>query len=247
RARPAHRHRAAYLRGRAVKLSEISIRRPVFATVLSLLLVIFGLVSLQRLAVREYPNIDRPVVSIETDYRGAAAAIVENKVTEVIEDRIAGLQGIRKIESQSRDERSSITVEFDVSRDVDDAANDLRDRVSRALDALPEDADPPQIVKADADQEPVMFLNIASPSMTILELTDYAERNLVDRLSTVPGVARVRINGARHYAMRIWIDRQALAARKLTVADIENTLRRENVQLPAGRLESQTREFSLRT
>jgi multidrug efflux pump len=228
-------------------LSEISIRRPVFATVISLLLIIFGLVSLSRLAVREYPNIDRPIVSISTTYRGAAAAVVENKVTQVIEERIAGLEGIRKIRSQSLDERSNINVEFDVSRNVDSAANDLRDRISRVLGQLPEEVDPPEIVKADANADPVMFLNIASQGMTILELTDYVERNLVDRLSTVPGVARVSLNGGRHYAMRIWIDRQALAARNLTVADVENTLRSENVQLPAGRLESRSREFSLRT
>ena len=228
-------------------LSELSIRRPVFAAVISLLLIIFGLVSLQRLAVREYPNIDRPIVSISTTYRGAAAAVVENKVTEVIEERIAGLEGIRKIRSQSLDERSNISVEFDVSRDVDSAANDLRDRVSRVLNELPDEVDPPQIVKADANADPVMFLNIAAEGVSILELTDYVERNLVDRFSTVPGVARVALNGGRHYAMRIWIERQALAARNLTVADIEGTLRRENVQLPAGRLESRSREFSLRT
>jgi multidrug efflux pump len=230
-----------------VKLSEFSIRRPVFAMVISLLLIIFGVVALQRLAVREYPNIDRPIVSISTTYRGAAAAVVENKVTEVIEERIAGLEGIRKIRSQSLDERSNISVEFDVSRDVDSAANDLRDRVSRVLNELPEEVDPPQIVKADANADPVMFLNIAAEGLSILELTDYVERNVVDRFATVPGVARVALNGARHYAMRIWIDRQALAARNLTVADIENTLRRENVQLPAGRIESRSREFSLRT
>ncbi|HEY8507949.1 MAG TPA: efflux RND transporter permease subunit [Steroidobacteraceae bacterium] len=228
-------------------ISELSVRRPVFATVASLLLIIFGLVSLDRLAVREYPNIDRPVVSVETTYRGAAAAVVENKVTEIIEERIAGIEGIRKIESESEDERSNIRIEFDVSRDIDSAANDVRDRVARALDALPPEVDPPQVVKADASADPVMYLNVSSDTMSILELTDYVDRNLADRFSTVPGVARVSLNGARRYAMRIWLDRQALAARKLTVADIENTLRRENVQLPAGRLESRSREFSLRT
>jgi len=230
-----------------MKLSEFCIRRPVFATVLSLMLVIFGLVTLERLPLREYPDINRPVVSITTIYRGASANVVENKVTQVIEDRIAGVEGILKLESDSADERSSIRVEFDVARDIDDAANDIRDRISRVLTQLPPEADPPQVVKADANAEAVMFLSFNSEAMTPLEVTDYAERYIVDRLSTVPGVSRASLSGARRAAMRIWIDRQALAARALTVGDIESALRRENVQLPAGRIESEQREFSLRT
>jgi multidrug efflux pump len=228
-------------------ISEISVRRPVFATVISLLLIIFGLVSLDRLATREYPDIDRPFVSISTIYRGASAPVIETKITQVIEDAIAGIEGIIKIESDSRDERSDVRIEFDISRDVDAAANDVRDRVSRVLAALPEEADPPQIIKADSSQESVMFLHFSSTKMSTLEVTDYAERYLVDRFSTVPGVARVSINGGRRYAMRIWIDRQALAARRLAVSDIEDALRRENIELPAGRIESLKREFSLRT
>src|SRR5512138_571609 len=228
-------------------LSEVSVRRPVFATVLSLLLVIFGLMSLQRLSVREYPDIDRPVVSITTTYNGASAAVIETKITQVIEDAIAGLEGILKIESDSEDERSQVRIEFDVSRDIDAAANDVRDRIGRVVAKLPTDADPPQIVKADANADSVVVLAFSSDTMSMLELTDYAERNLVDRLSTVPGVASVNLIGARRYSMRIWIDRQALAARRLTVTDIEDALRRENVELPAGRIESRTREFSLRT
>jgi multidrug efflux pump len=228
-------------------LSEFCIRRPVFATVLSLMLVIFGLVTLERLPLREYPDINRPVVSVTTIYRGASANVVENKVTQVIEDRIAGIEGILKLESDSADERSSIRVEFDVARDIDDAANDIRDRISRVLTQLPPEADPPQVVKADANAESVMFLSFNSEAMTPLEVTDYAERYIVDRLSTVPGVSRASLSGARRAAMRIWIDRQSLAARALTVGDIESALRRENVQLPAGRIESEQREFSLRT
>lgn len=230
-----------------MKISELSVRRPVFATVISLLLVIFGLVSLQRLAIREYPDIDRPVVSVTTTYQGASAPVIETKITQVIEDSIAGIEGILKIESESEDERSQVRIEFDVSRDIDGAANDVRDRVSRVMGDLPEEADPPEVIKADASAEPVMYVSFSADSMSMLEITDYAERNLIDRLSTVPGVARVSIGGARRYAMRIWIDRQALAARQLTVTDIEDALRRENVELPAGRLESRTREFSLRT
>jgi multidrug efflux pump len=230
-----------------MRISELSVRRPVFATVISLLLVIFGIVSLQRLPIREYPDIDRPVVSIQTNYIGASAAIIETKVTQIIEDSIAGIEGIIKIESDSEDERSQVRIEFDVTRDIDAATNDVRDRVARVTAGLPPEADPPQITKADASADPVVTIAFSSDSMSMLELTDYAERNLIDRLSTVPGVAQVTINGARRYSMRIWIDRQALAARNLTVTDIEDALRRENVEIPAGRIESRTREFSLRT
>ena len=211
------------------------------------MLVIFGFVSLSRLPIREYPDIDRPNVSISTEYRGASAPVVENKVTQVIEDRIAGIEGILKIESSSRDEQSTVRVEFDISRDVDDAANDIRDRISRVVDDLPEEADPPEIIKADSNADPVMFLSFNAEGKSMLELTDYAERYILDRLSTVPGVARAALNGGRRYAMRLWLDRQALAGRQLTVSDIEAALRRENVMLPAGRLESESREFSLRT
>ena len=230
-----------------MKLSEVSVKRPVFATVVSLLLVILGLLAATRLAVRELPDVESPVISIETDYRGASADVVETKITQVIEDRVAGLEGITKITSQSIDGRSSIDLEFSPERDVDEAANDVRDRVSRVADDLPPEADPPDIGKAASGSEPIMWINLASDTLSALELTDYAERVLVERLGVLPGVARVRIGGARRYAMRIWIDREALAARLLTVADIEAALRRENVQLPAGRLESEQREFTLRT
>ncbi|HUQ53741.1 MAG TPA: efflux RND transporter permease subunit [Gammaproteobacteria bacterium] len=230
-----------------MRIAELSVRRPVFATVLSMLLVIFGLVSLQRLSVREYPDIDRPTVSITTAYRGASAAIIETKITQVIEDSVAGIEGILKLESDSEDERSQIRIEFDINRDVDAAANDVRDRIARVLRGLPPEADPPQVVKADANADAVVTLAFSSDTMSMLDLTDFAERNIVDRMSTVPGVASVGIQGGRRYSMRVWIDRQALAARQMTVTDIEDALRRENVELPAGRLESRTREFSLRT
>jgi len=228
-------------------ISDLSVRRPVFAGVISMLLVILGLAALSRLPVRQYPDIDSPVVSIETRYVGASAEVVETKVTQVIEDVIAGIEGIKKLTSSSSDERSEIRVEFILSRDVDAAANDIRDRVARVLDQLPQEADPPEIAKSDSTSEAVMYLNLSSDSHDGLQITDYAERYLVDRLSTVPGVARVRLSGARRYAMRIWLDRESLAARSLTVADVENALREENVELPAGRLESLNREFTLRT
>lgn len=228
-------------------LSDISVRRPVFATVISMLLVILGLAALTSLPVRQYPDVDSPVVSIETSYRGASAEVVETKVTQVIEDVISGIEGIEKLTSSSRDERSDIRVEFALSRNVDAAANDIRDRVARVVGQLPEEADPPEISKADSGSDPVMYLNLTSDRHDRLELTDYAERFLLDRLSSAPGVARVRISGARRYAMRIWLDREELAARSLTVNDVENALRAENVELPAGRLESTSREFTLRT
>ena len=230
-----------------MNISELCIRRPVFASVFSMMLVIFGVVALERLALREYPDISRPVVSISTTYRGASASVVENKVTQAIEDRVAGIEGILKLESDSEEERSSIRIEFDSDRDIDAAANDVRDRIARVLGQLPKEVDPPQIVKSDSSAEPVMNLSFNSDQMTPLEVTDYAERYIVDRLSTVPGVSRAALTGGRRAAMRIWLDRQALAARSLTAVDVENALRRENVQLPAGRLESRTREFSLRT
>ena len=230
-----------------MRISETSIRRPVLAIVISLLLVIFGLVSQQRLSTREYPDIDRPVVSVTTRYSGASASVIETKITQVIEDSVAGIEGILKIESDSEDERSQVRIEFDISRDIDAAANDVRDRVSRVMGILPDESDPPEVIKADASAEAVMLVSFSSDQMNMLEVTDYVERNIIDRLSTVPGVARVGIGGGRRYAMRIWVDRQSLAARRLTVADIEAALRRENIELPAGRLESGTREFSLRT
>ena len=230
-----------------VKLSELSVKRPVFATVFSLLLVILGLLSASRLPIRELPDVESPVVSIETNYLGAAADVVETKITQVIEERVAGLEGIAKITSQSVDGRSSINIEFDPSRGVDEAANDVRDRVARVSSALPEEADPPEVGKVDFGAEPVIYLSLSSDTLNVLELTDYAERELVDRFSVLPGVARVRMAGARRYAMRVWIDREALAARQLAVSDVEAALRRENVQLPAGRLESSQRELTLRT
>jgi multidrug efflux pump len=230
-----------------VFLSDLSVRRPVFATVLSALLLILGLMAFRLLPVRELPDIDPPIISIQTGYRGASADVVETKITKVLEDRVAGLPGLAKLTSTSRDERSTINLEFDLDRDVDEAANDVRDRVGRVASNLPDEADPPEIAKVDADTDPVIWLNLKSDALTTLELTDFAQRNLVDRLSVVDGVARVRYSGDRRYAMRIWLDRKALAARALTVSDIEDALRRENVELPAGRLESEQREFTLRT
>ncbi|MDP3740267.1 MAG: efflux RND transporter permease subunit [Hyphomonadaceae bacterium] len=227
-------------------LSDVSIKRPVFASVIGLLLVAVGIVSFTRLALREYPDIDPPIVSVRTNYTGASANVVETRITEVIEDRISGVEGIRFINSSSQDGQSNITIEFDISRDMDSAANDVRDRVSGILRQLPQEADPPDVQKADASEETVLWLRVASDKRTPLELTDYAERYLVDRFSSIDGVARVQIGGQRTPAMRVWLDRRAIAARGLTVGDIERAVRTENVETPAGSLTSRDLIYSAR-
>ena len=228
-------------------ISDVSVRRPVFAAVISLILVIVGLMSMTTMSMREYPDIQRPIVSIDTEYRGAAADIVERRVTQIIEDRVAGISGIEKISSVSYDERSSITLEFTADRDIDGAANDVRDRVSRVLGNLPDEVEPPEVAKRDGSSSTTMWIDLSSDTRSIMDLNDYADRYIVDALSIVDGVARVRKNGSRRKSMRIWVDPKRLAARNLTVSDIEEALRRENVQIPSGRLESSAREFTLRT
>ncbi len=227
-------------------LSDTSVRRPVLATVMSLLLMAFGALSFRNLPLRELPDVDPPIVSVETTYIGASAAVVESRVTKPIEDRLAGLEGIHKIVSESSEGISRITIEFSLSRDIDSAANDVRDRVSQARDDIPADADPPEIYKAQSGASPIMWINLSGDDYGPLELTDYSERHLVDRFSVVDGVARVILSGAKHYSMRIWLDRVALAARELTVADIETALRTQNVELPAGRIESEQRDLTVR-
>jgi multidrug efflux pump len=229
-----------------MKLSDLSIKRPVFASVISLLLIAFGLVAFDRLTLREYPNIDPPVVSIRTNYPGAAASIVETRITKVIEDRISGVEGIRFIESSAENGVSNIVVQFDTGHDMDSAANDIRDRVNGALDNLPDEADPPEVQKVSSDEDVILWFNLTGENMTIPELTDYAQRYLVDRFSVIDGIARVRIGGEQRYAMRVWLDRRELAARSLTVNDVETALRAENVELPAGSIESLERQFTVR-
>ena len=227
-------------------ISDISVKRPVFAGVISLLLIAFGLVSFERLSLREYPNIDPPVVTIEVTYSGAPANIVETRITEIIEERISGVEGIEFIESSSQDGESKVTIEFSIDRDIDAAANDVRDRISGIADNLPEEADPPEVQKADSNDDVIVWQNLTSAEMTVPELTDYARRFLIDQYSILDGVARVRVGGGLSYAMRIWLDRQELAARNLSVSDVERALRAENVELPAGVLESDERLFRAR-
>ncbi|MBC8050890.1 MAG: efflux RND transporter permease subunit [Chitinophagales bacterium] len=219
-------------------LSDISVKRPIFATVVSLVIIVFGIISYTKLPVREYPDVDAPIVTIETTYTGAAASVVDTRITKIIEDQISGIEGVRNIDSKSTDGVSTITVEFTLGRNIDSAANDLRDRVNRVIDDLPDEADTPQITKVDADASPILWYSLTSNSLSRIQITDYAERFIVDRLGSVDGVARVNVSAPATPAMRIWIDRQALAARSLTIADVEAAIRAQNVELPGGRIES---------
>jgi multidrug efflux pump len=230
-----------------MQVSDLFIRRPVFAVVVSLLLIVGGLASLMNLPVREYPSVDRPVVSVSTIYRGASNEVIESRVTEVIEGAVAGIEGIEQIRSQSQNDRSSVSIEFNVSRDPEAATSDVRDAVFRVVGRLPDGADQPVIRKVDNDASPIMWVSVTSSTYDALELSDFLKRVYVDRLSTVPGVANVYLGGERRYAMRIWVDRSALAARGLTVQDVETAIKRQNVELPGGRIESAQREFTVKT
>jgi multidrug efflux pump len=227
-------------------LSDVSVKRPVFATVISLLLIVLGILSFLQVPVREYPDTSPPIVSVSTSYPGASAEIVETQITQLIEDQINGVEGVTSINSSSSDGSSRISIEFRVGRDIDQAANDIRDKVSRITRRLPEGVDPPEIAKADADSRPIAFFNLVSSQMSFLELNDYADRYIADQFAVIDGVANVTVRGTGGYAMRVWLDRVALAARGLTVTDVESALRRQNIELPAGRVDSNDREFTVR-
>jgi multidrug efflux pump len=228
-----------------VRLPHICIQRPVFATVMSLIMTLVGVVAYDRLTIREYPNIDVPIVSVTTTYTGASARIVESQVTQVLEGSIAGIAGIDVLESTSRSERSRISVRFDLDVDPDVAASDIRDRVSRVRQRLPDEIDEPIVAKVEADAQPILFLSFTSDRMSSLDITDYVDRYVIDRLKNLAGVADVVIYGERRFAMRIWVDRERLAAYNLTVQDIEDALRQQNVEIPSGRIESTDREFNV--
>ncbi|HKK87078.1 MAG TPA: efflux RND transporter permease subunit, partial [Roseovarius sp.] len=227
-------------------LSDISVRRPVLAAVASLLLIVFGIAALRDIPVRELPDVDNAVVTVTTNYRGAAPEVIDTDITETVEGAVASISGIRSISSESRQGRSRVTIEFEAGQDIDVAANDVRDAVGRVRDDLPEEAEAPEVEKSDADSDPVMRLAVTSDRMTTAEITDYIDRFVVDRLATLDGVANLRIYGDRAFAVRIWLDRRALAARMLTVSDVESALLRNNVELPAGEVRSQDRQLSVR-
>ena len=232
---------------RTLLLSDISIKRPVFAAVVSLILVIFGISSMKDLAIREYPDIDAPIVSVITLYKGAPATIIESQVTQIIEESVSGIEGVKQITSKSREERSEVTIEFVVSRDVDAAASDVRDKVSGSVGNLPLDAESPVVLKTEADASPFIWIGMKSKEWNAIQLSDYADRYLVDTFSVVPGVAKVLIGGERRPAMRIWLNRSSMAAYGITVNDIEDALLKQNLELPSGRVESDRREFAVRT
>ncbi len=230
-----------------MSLSETSIRRPVLAIVMSLVIVLFGLIGFRYLGVREYPAVDPPIITVQTTYPGANPDVVASQITEPLEQVINGIAGIRTLSSESREERSSISVEFTLDSDLDAAANDVRDRVARAARNLPVDANPPVVEKADADSSPILFLSMQSDKRGILEVSDIADRVVRERMETIPGVSSVRIFGEQRYAMRLWMDPVKLAVHGLIPADVQTALDRQNVDLPSGRLEGATNELSLRT
>jgi len=229
-----------------MSICRFSIVRPVVTIVLMLLLVVFGILAMRYLAVREYPDIDTPTIGIRTNYDGASASVVETKITRIIEDAVAGIEGLDTIVSNSMDGRSNVTLEFRVERNIDAAANDVRDKVSRILKNLPDEADTPVVAKYDSSGMPVLIVALSSTKRTPMELTDYADRYLTDRYSVIDGVASADVFGAQEESMRIWLDRQAMAARGVTVSDIQKVLESENVESPGGRIESADREFVVR-
>ncbi len=230
-----------------MSLSSLSIRRPVLAIVMSIAILVFGILGYTFLGVREYPSVDPPVITVSTNYVGANADVIESQITEPLEESINGIAGIRSLTSTSRDGRSTITVEFDINIDLETAANDVRDRVSRAISNLPPDVETPIVSKADADATPIVFLNIQSDTRNLLQLTEIANNVFKERLQTIPGVSEVRVWGEKKYAMRLWMDPAKLAAYNLTPLDVKNALNRENVELPTGSIEGNNTELSIRT
>ncbi len=228
-------------------LSEISIKRPVLAIVMSITIIVFGLIGYNYLGVREYPSVDPPVVNVQTSYTGANADIIESQITEPLEESINGIAGIRTLTSSSRDGRSSITVEFDLAVNIEDAANDVRDRVSRSMAVLPKDVDPPVISKSDADSGPIYNLNLSSKTRNILNLNEIATRNVKEKLQTIPGVSSVQMWGEKKYAMRLNIDPDRLASFRLTAPDIAAALTKQNIELPSGSIEGANTELTVRT
>jgi multidrug efflux pump len=230
-----------------MKLSEVSIQRPVFAAVMSLAIILFGVISFSRLPVREYPDIDPPIVSIVTFYRGASPSVVETEITDVIEEQLATLEGVKTIDSSSREQGSVISVEFELSRNLEEATNDVRDRVARIRGQLPSEADDPIVAKVDTNAQPIFWIALSSTRHSGLELSEIADRVLKEKLQRLPGVGSVFIGGERRYAMRVWLDPGRMAARGLTTHDVEDAIRRGNAEIPAGRVEGVGREFAVRT
>jgi multidrug efflux pump len=230
-----------------VKLSEVSIQRPVLATVMSLAIILLGVVSYLRLPVREYPDIDPPIVSVSTYYRGASPSVVETEITDILEEQFSTIEGIRTMRSSSIEQGSVVTIEFVQGRNVDEAANDVRDRVSRIRGLLPDAAEDPIVEKVDVNAQPIIWLSLSSTRHSNLEVSDFGERVLKDHLQRLSGVASVFLGGERRYAMRVWLDPARMTSRGLTVSDVNVAIARANAEIPAGRVEGMEREFSVRT
>src|SRR5262245_22013428 len=228
-----------------MSLFELCIRRPVLATVLSMLVLVIGAISYTRLAVREYPKIDEPIVSVSTNYPGASADVVESQITKLLEDSLAGIEAVELMTSSSRSETSQINVRFRLTRDPDSAAADVRDKVARVRARLPDNVDEPVIAKVEADAFPILWMAVTQGSRNSIEVSDYLARYVKPRLSVLPGAADVWIFGERKTSMRVNVDRDRLAGYRLTVQDVEDALRRQNVELPSGRIESSKREFNI--
>ena len=226
-------------------VSELTVKRPVLASVISLFLVLIGIISYDKLTIREYPDIDKPVITVSTIYRGASAEIMERDVTQVLEDSISGISDIKEIKSDSKNEFSSIKIEFNLNRDMDSAANDVREKVSRVSSLLPKESNQPRVSKSDTDARAVMWIGFSSDQLSAIELNDYLDRNIIDRLSILPGVASITIGGERKYAIRVWLDPDKMSSRNITVTDILRAINSENIEKPAGRLDSNTRELEL--
>ncbi|MCR5886952.1 efflux RND transporter permease subunit [Hymenobacter sp. J193] len=230
-----------------MSLSSTSINRPVLAIVMSLVIVIFGVIGFRYLSVREYPSVDPPIITVSASYTGASADVMQGQVTEPLEEALNGIQGIKNLTSNSRDGRTQITVEFDLDADLETAANDVRDKVSGAQGRLPRDIDPPVVSKANADSQPIVMTYLSSTKRTLLELTDYANNTLKERLQTIPGVSEVRVYGERKYSMRLWLDPVKLSALSVSPVDVQQALTRENVELPSGSVQGQATQLTLRT
>lgn len=227
-------------------LPDVSIRRPVFTSMMSLALVLFGVISLSRLPVRELPNIDPPIVNVTTVYPGANAQVVETEVTERLEEAVNNIEGIKTLTSTSREQVSNITVEFDLSRNIDLAAQDVRDRVARVRGLLPDDILEPVVSKQESDAQPILWISLNSERHSPLELTSLAERQIKNRLQTVTGVSSVIIGGEKRFAMRLWLDSERMAAHSITVLDVDRALKQQNVELPSGRVENLDREMTIK-
>ena len=230
-----------------MRLPEIAIRRPVLASMTSAALVLFGLIGYTRLTVREFPDVDPPIISVSTTLPGGNPQVVESAVTDPLEEELSTLPGLRTLTSTSSEQSSNITLEFMLDRDIEAAAQDVRDKVSRVRRRLPEDVEEPVVQKQDADAQAFLSLALGGPNYSMLQLSDLADRLVRTRLQRVPGVGRIQIYGERRYAMRVWLDAAELAARGLTVQDVEQAIRSRNVEVPSGRIESARREFSVRS